>query len=129
MNRLKISFHVGEFWACSDGIFLAFLALSDAVNINKIGTNVPIFNAAPGKAGLCDFLMRNATIGSRKSDIKRSNRTRDPYHPGRTLYQRATDLELCMNYRLFEYSNFEACSNIIRIIFSQKSNDQIIYSE
>ena len=38
-------------------------------------------------------------------------------------------LELGINNRIFEYSNFEACSNIIRIIFSQKSNDQIIYSK
>ena len=37
-------------------------------------------------------------------------------------------LELGMNYRIFEYLNFEACSNIIRIKMSQISNNQIIYS-
>ena len=34
---------------------------------NKIGTNVPIFIAATGKAGLCAFLILIAAIGSRKA--------------------------------------------------------------
>ena len=34
---------------------------------NKIGTNVQLFIAATGKAGLCAFFMLIATIGSRKS--------------------------------------------------------------
>ena len=41
---------------------------------------------------------------------------------------RRRHLELGMNNHIFDYSNFEACSNIIRIIFAQIWNNQIIYS-
>ena len=38
------------------------------------------------------------------------------------------DVEMGMNNRIFEYSNFESCSNIIRIKYAHISNNQIIYS-
>ena len=59
-----------------NGKMIIFLFSTQKKTNNKIGTNVPIFNAAPVKAGLCAFLMRtNATFGSRKS--YKSNICRD----------------------------------------------------
>ena len=62
----------------------------------KIGTSVPIFIAAPGKAGLCDFLMLIATIGPEKATkakfcrVLDGSRSRDPNSQIRMLHHIAT---------------------------------------
>ena len=64
----------------------------DYALFNKIGTNVPIFIAATGKAGQCAFLILNATIGPRKSKkvnihlAVTGNRTQDATYLTKSLY-------------------------------------------